>query len=130
MQVLHRCRTAITNQHKTAGRPNVAGILLNASLAGGCSYLATAFWRAAGEIDLIVKRRRQLVFVEVKYRFHADQIVMPSSTQCRRIRSAAALFLAKYPEMSDAQCRFDLLIINHGRIFGVGRVVHLKNAWQ
>ena len=88
-------------------------------------------WRcAAGEIDLIVKRRRQLVFVEVKYRFHADQIVMPSSTQCRRIRSAAALFLAKYPEMSDAQCRFDLLIINHGRIFGAGRVVHLKNAWQ
>ena len=88
-------------------------------------------WRcAAGEIDLIVKRRRKLVFVEVKYWFHADQIVMPSSTQCRRIRSAAALFLAKYPEMSDAQCRFDLLIINHGRIFGVGRVVHLKNAWQ
>ena len=88
-------------------------------------------WRCTtGEIDLILKRRRQLVFVEVKYRFHADQIVMPSSTQCRRIRSAAALFLAKYPEISDAQCRFDLLIINHGRIFGVGRVVHLKNAWQ
>jgi Holliday junction resolvase-like predicted endonuclease len=55
---------------------------------------------------------------------------MPSSTQRRRIRSAAALFLTKYPEMSDAQCRFDLLIINHGRIFGVGRIVHLKNAWQ
>jgi hypothetical protein len=32
--------------------------------------------------------------------------------------------------MFDAQCRFDLLIINHGRIFGVGRIVHLKNAWQ
>jgi Holliday junction resolvase-like predicted endonuclease len=37
---------------------------------------------------------------------------------------------ASSPEMSDAQCRFDLLIINHGRIFGVGRVVHMKNAWQ
>ena len=71
-----------------------------------------------------------MVFVEVKYRFQADQIVMPSSTQCRRIRSAVALFLAKYPEISDAQCTFDLLIINHGRIFGVGRIVHLKNAWQ
>jgi hypothetical protein len=67
MRVLHRCRTAITNQHKTAGRPNVAGILLNVPLAGGCSYVAIAFWRcAAGEIDLIVKRRRELVFVEVK----------------------------------------------------------------
>jgi Holliday junction resolvase-like predicted endonuclease len=51
---------------------------------------------------------------------------MPSSTKSRRIRSAAALFLAKYPEMFDAQCRFDLLIINHGRIFGVGRIAHLK----
>ena len=130
MRVLHRCRTTITNQHETAGRPSVAGILLNASLAGGCGYVAIAFWGAAGEIDLIVKRRRQLVFVEVKYRFHADQIVMPSPTQCRRIRSAAALFLASYPKMSDGECRFDLLIINHGRIFGVGRVVHLKNAWQ
>jgi putative endonuclease len=51
-------------------------------------------WRcAAGEIDLIVKRRRQLVFVEVKYRFHAEQIVMPSSTQYCRIRSTATLFL-------------------------------------
>jgi putative endonuclease len=97
-----------------------------------CGYRILARrWRyTAGDIDLIVKRRQKLVFVEVKYRFRADQIIMPSSTQCRRIRSAAALFLAKYPEMSDAQCRFDLLIINHGRIFGVGRIVHLKNAWQ
>ena len=64
-----------------------------------CGYRILARrWRcAAGEIDLIVKRRRQLVFVEVKYRFHADQFVMPSSTQCRRIRSAAALFFDKYP---------------------------------
>ena len=135
MRVLHRCRTVITNQHETAGRPNVAGILLNASLAGwfqlyGYRILARRWRCAAGEIDLFVKRRQQLVFVEVKYRFHADQIVMPSSTQCRRIRSAAALLLDKYSEMSDAQCRFDLLIINHGRIFGVGRIVHLKNAWQ
>jgi hypothetical protein len=48
MQVLHQFRTPITNQHKAAGRPNVAGILLNASLAGSCSFVAVAFWRAAG----------------------------------------------------------------------------------
>ena len=46
----------------------------------GYRILARRWRGAAGEIDLIVKRRRQLVFVEVKYRFHADQIVMPSST--------------------------------------------------
>ena len=96
-----------------------------------CGYRILARrWRcAADKIDLIVKRRRQLVLFEVKYRFHADQIVMSLSTRCRRIRSAAALFLAKCPEMSDTQCRFDLLIINHGRIIEGGRIVHLKNAW-
>jgi Holliday junction resolvase-like predicted endonuclease len=59
-----------------------------------CGYRILARrWRyTAGDIDLIVKRRQKLVFVEVKYRFRADQIVMPSSTQCRRIRSAVALF--------------------------------------
>jgi Holliday junction resolvase-like predicted endonuclease len=56
--------------------------------------------------------------------------MMPSSTQSSQIRSAAALFLDKSPEMSDAQCRFDLLIINQARVCGVGRVVQLKNAWQ
>jgi Holliday junction resolvase-like predicted endonuclease len=55
-------------------------------------------------------------------------MVMPSPTQCRRIKSAAVLFLAKFPKMSDDECRFDFLIINHGGIFGVGRVVNLKNA--
>ena len=88
-------------------------------------------WRfAAGKIDLVVKRRRQLVFVEVKYQFQANQIVMPFPKRCRRIKSAAALFFARFPKMSDYECRFDVLSINHGRIFGVGRIMHLKNAWQ
>jgi hypothetical protein len=43
MRVLHQRKTAITNQHKTEGKPIVAGILLDASLAGGCSYVAIAF---------------------------------------------------------------------------------------
>ena len=55
-------------------------------------------WRAAtGEIDLVVKRRYLLVFVEVKYRFDSEQIATPSPRQCQRIRSTASLFLARYP---------------------------------
>jgi hypothetical protein len=53
MRILHRRRTAITNQHKTAGRPNVAGILLDVPLTGGCSYVAIAFWRAAGAVPQV-----------------------------------------------------------------------------
>ena len=87
-------------------------------------------WRAAtGEIDLIVKRQRLLVFVEVKYRFDSEQIATPSPRQCQRIRSTASLFLARYPNFSDYQCRFDLFIVNHGKFFGVGHIAHIKNAW-
>ena len=88
-------------------------------------------WRAAtGEIDLVVKRRYLLVFVEVKYRFDSEQIATPSPRQCQRIRSTASLFLARYPNFSDYQCRFDLFIVNHGKILPVGRIAHIKNAWQ
>ena len=86
-------------------------------------------WRAAtGEIDLVVKRRYLLVFVEVKYRFNSEQIATPSPRQCQRIRSTASLFLARYPNFSDYQCRFDLFIVNYGKFFGVGHITHIKNA--
>lgn len=88
-------------------------------------------WRAmTGEIDLIVRRRRLLVFVEVKYRFDASQNAIPSPAQRRRITATAALFLAKYQQFSDHSCRFDLVTVNHGNFFGIGRITHLKNAWQ
>jgi putative endonuclease len=87
-------------------------------------------WRAAtGEIDLVVKRRYLLVFVEVKYRFDSEQIATPSPRQCQRFRSTASLFLARYPNFSDYQCRFDLFIVNHGKFFGVGPIAQIKNAW-
>ncbi|MEK9708822.1 MAG: YraN family protein [Alphaproteobacteria bacterium] len=42
-------------------------------------------WRAVtGEIDLIAKRRRLLVFVEVKYRFDSQHIAAPTPRQCQR----------------------------------------------
>ena len=88
-------------------------------------------WRAVtGEIDLIAKRRRLLVFVEVKYRFDSQHIAAPTPRQCQRIRSTASLFLARYTAFSDYQCRFDSFIVNHGKILPVGRIAHIKNAWQ
>ena len=88
-------------------------------------------WRAVtSEIDLIAKRRRLLVFVEVKYRFDSQHIAAPTPRQCQRIRSTASLFLARYTAFSDYQCRFDLFFVNHGKILPVGRIAHIKNAWQ
>ena len=88
-------------------------------------------WRAVtGEIDLIAKWRRLLVFIEVKYRFDSQHIAAPTPRQCQRIKSTASLFLARYTAFSDYQCRFDLFIFNHGKILPVGRIAHIKNAWQ
>ena len=104
-------------------------------IAGWCFQLSgyrimARRWRAAtGEIDLVVKRRYLLVFVEVKYRFDSEQIATPSPRQCQRIRSTASLFLARYPNFSDYQCRFDLFTVYHGKFFGVGHITHIKNAW-
>ncbi|MGB1758349.1 MAG: YraN family protein [Candidatus Puniceispirillaceae bacterium] len=81
-------------------------------------------------MDLITKRRRLLVFVEVKYEFNSQHIAVPTPRQCQRIRSTASLFLARDTAFSDYQCRFDLFIVNHAKILPVGHIAHIKNAWQ
>jgi putative endonuclease len=88
-------------------------------------------WRAVvGEIDLIAKRRRLSVVVEVKYRFDSQHIAAPTPLLCQRVRSTASLFLTRYTIFSDYQCQFDLFIVNHGKILPVGRTGNIKNAWQ
>ena len=88
-------------------------------------------WRTVtGDIDLIAKRRRLLVFVEVKCRFDSQHIAAPTPRQCQRIRSTVSLFLARYTAFSNYQCRFDLLIVNHRKVLPVGCIAHIKNAWQ
>ncbi len=96
----------------------------------GYRVLKRRWRRPTGEIDLIVCRRQSLVFAEVKYRFGHKDAAIPTQQQRRRIRATAALFLAAFPEFSSCQCRFDLVIINHGKFFGIGRITHIKNAWQ
>jgi len=76
-------------------------------------------WRcAAGEIDLVVQRGRELVFVEVKTR-RTDRFGIPAEavtpTKQRRLRMLAARYLAS----SDARAgtlRFDVVSILAGRL--------------
>ena len=96
----------------------------------GCQIVARRWRAVTGEIDLIAKRRRLLVFVEVKYRFDSQHIAAPTPRQCQRIRSTASLFLARYTAFSNYQCLFDLFIINHGKILPVDCIAYIKNAWQ
>ena len=75
--------------------------------------IAARRWRcAAGEIDIVARRGRLLVFVEVKARATFDDAAYSvTPRQQRRIASAAAIWLADHA--ADAQCdmRFDAILV-------------------
>ncbi len=65
-----------------------------------------------GEIDLIVRRGRQLVLVEVKARKNlelAAEAILPH--QQRRIISAFSLWLARHPRYMDCDTRCDVVLV-------------------
>ena len=70
-------------------------------------------WRGPiGEIDLIVRRRRLLVFVEVKARASLDEAAEAiTPEQQRRIAVAAAAWLAGRPDAVDCDTRFDAVLV-------------------
>ena len=86
-----------------------------AAEAVAAGFLRLAGWRvlarnwrcAAGEIDIIVRRRHTLAFIEVKTR---DELGIAgesiSARQRDRIRRAASLYLARHPALAtlDARC--------------------------
>lgn len=94
----------------------------------GYRVLAERYKTPSGEIDLIVRRGRTLVFVEVKARATLSaglEAITPR--QQSRIRSAAEIFLSK--GYGPAPCRFDAVVVTPGR-FGLPRIVHRQNAWD
>ena len=96
----------------------------------GCQIVARRWRAVTDETDLIAKRRRLLVVVEIQYRFDSQHIAAPTPRQCQRIRSTASLFLARYTAFSDYQCLFEFFNVNHGKVLPVSCIAHIKNAWQ
>ncbi|MFN4283589.1 MAG: YraN family protein [Alphaproteobacteria bacterium] len=84
-------------------------------------------WRSpAGEIDIIARRGRLVLFVEVKAR--GDLLAAGEAVGARqrsRIAAAAALFLARRPELAGCDARFDAMLVAPWRW-----PVHLPDAWR
>ena len=79
-----------------------------------------------GEIDIIAKRGRALVFVEVKARrTHASAAESVSAGQRRRITRAAQSFMAKHPRMLGLDQRFDVVLVAPWRF-----PHHIQDAWR
>ena len=86
-----------------------------------------------GEIDLIVKDRKNLVFVEVKLRKNPDFAAAREYVSRRkqdRIRITASMYLSQNP--TDLQPRFDVIEIYapQGVQTAEPRIEHLENAFE
>lgn len=92
----------------------------------GYRILATRFRCPQGEIDLIARRGRTLIFVEVKARSdEASAAAAIGLRQQTRITAAAEVYLQQNPHFADFDMRFDAVLI--------GRSVwpqHYVDAWR
>lgn len=87
--------------------------------AQGLTPLAQNYRTRTGEIDLIMKEREVLVFVEVRFRARADfggAAETIDIAKQRRVRSAAEGFLQAHPAYARCACRFDVVALDRGRI--------------
>ena len=76
--------------------------------------------RAGGnELDVVVRRGRRLVFVEVKARSgerFGDALEAVGAEKARRLRRAAEGFLARNPELLELEIAFEVAAVRKGRI--------------
>jgi putative endonuclease len=81
-------------------------------IAKGYRIVARRWKSPVGEIDIVARRRRVLVFVEVKARDHLDAAAESvSERQKRRIISAAEAWLAAHPDDIHCNIRFDAMLV-------------------
>jgi putative endonuclease len=86
--------------------------------------LAWRYKTKFGEIDLVAKCGRNIVFLEVKARKNKDNNEVLTLHQQKRISDAAKIFLQRNKAYSNLNCRFDLIIFNSGL-----SLKHIKNSW-
>lgn len=90
-------------------------------LARGYQLITKNFRLRYGEIDLILQREGELLFVEVKGRkeFRVEHAWSPHwQEKKRKIRRVARTFLAMFPYLEEemAEFRFDIVYVTQGRV--------------
>jgi putative endonuclease len=76
-------------------------------------------WVGGNEIDLIVRRGRNLIFCEVKEKSldgFGDPAEMVGPEKQRRLRRAAEAWLAERPELATLDVSFDVVVERRGRL--------------
>jgi putative endonuclease len=81
-------------------------------LLKGYRILSRRWQSPVGEIDIVARRRRVLIFVEVKARGKLeDAAEAVTDRQRRRIAAAAEAWLAAHPRQAYAEIRFDAVLV-------------------
>ena len=95
-------------------------------IAKGYRIVARRWKTPFGEVDIVARRRRALVFVEVKARERADDAAEAVTERSkRRIIAAAELWLAHHPADAQHEIRFDVVLVTPARI-----PQHIANAFD
>jgi putative endonuclease len=80
--------------------------------ARGLRFVRANFLCRHGEIDLVMRDRETLVFVEVRYRRSAafgGALASVTAAKRRKLISAAHIWMAWHPYDARRPCRFDVL---------------------
>jgi len=79
-----------------------------------------------GEIDIVARKNRLIVFIEIKARTNLTQALEAvSPRQCKRIEGAAQIFLEQKTAGPYDGVRFDVIGVSPGRL-----PHHLQDAWR
>jgi putative endonuclease len=85
----------------------------------GWRILCANVWAGGNEVDLIVRRGRQLRFVEVKEKRgprYGDPHEAVTAEKQRRVERAADTWLASHPELDGLAVGFDVVAVRDGRL--------------
>lgn len=92
----------------------------------GYKILEQRFKTPVGEIDLIARKGKALVMVEVKQRRSIDEALESVTPKMRgRIERAALYYMHRHSGAQDLNLRFDLIAMQWPFL-----IRHLDNAWR
>jgi putative endonuclease len=95
-------------------------------IAKGFRIAARRFRTPHGEVDIVARRGRQLVFVEVKARERTDDAAWSlTPRQQARIIAGAQAWLAAHPDDAACYIRFDVMLVAPR-----GLPQHIQNAFD
>jgi len=95
----------------------------------GHRMLAYRFQSPFGEIDLVVRRGKVIIFCEVKFRRRQADDGLPSPRQRRRICRAAQDFIQQRRISPEFDFRIDLIQISRLSLKKGTPLNHLRDAW-